>query len=319
MVFGLVVVNGLLLIAAYYFSFKTVFSEYGFIPAQPHVLNSLTSMFLHAGFWHFAGNMFFLWMFGYRVENTFGRWLFLLVYLTCGFGADALHYVMNSHSTVPSVGASGAISGIVGCYFVLFPKSRFDIEVYFFRFHVKTIPTQTHGAVGAWIAEQTILGILTGVVAFSSTAFWAHIGGFATGVGLTSVLLLFVPHLRARGDVPFVVRAINGFVQADNGQPLANARFELCSESGESRTVFTSPQGRFDVFDVPEGYYSYIVSADYFEPIEGSIVLQKHGRSTPIRIKLSPQPTETADYGNPAPKVEIQTIFHGNTKDQEQI
>src|SRR5205809_209840 len=81
-------------------------------------LTVLSSMFLHAGILHYVGNMFFLWMFGYRIENTFGAWLFAFVYLLCGFGASGLHYLINSTSTIPCVGASGAISGIMGCYFV---------------------------------------------------------------------------------------------------------------------------------------------------------------------------------------------------------
>ena len=72
-------------------------------------------MFLHSGFWHFAGNMFFLWMFAYRLENTFGKLLFAVMYIVCGCGATALDYAFNRSSSVPCVGASGAISGIVGC------------------------------------------------------------------------------------------------------------------------------------------------------------------------------------------------------------
>lgn len=322
-VLGLVTANTLLLAVTYFLSFKVAFPLYGFVPAQPHILNLFSSMFLHGGVWHLAGNMFFLWMFGYRVENTFGRWLFGIVYLVCGLGAHALHYAFNSQSMIPCVGASGAISGIVGCYFVLFPKSRFDIEVFFFRFHVKTIPTRTHGALGAWIGEQTILGLLSQTVAFSSTAFWAHIGGFATGIAITSALLVVAPHLRIRGDQRFVVRAVKGLVLDANGEPIPDARFELRDDdSGQSRTATTSPQGRFSIPDIPEGCYSFTVSAaDDLEPSEGHIVLSKAARySVPIRIGMSARVRESTLWSsNQTPKVEIQTLFHGNSRDQDQI
>lgn len=146
-------------------------------------------MFLHAGFWHFAGNMFFLWMFGSRVENMFGRWLFAAAYLVSGFGATLFYYVLNLHSILPCVGASGAISGVVGCYLVLFPKSRFDLVFYFGWVRLKTIETQAFAAVLAWFGEQTLLGLLTSAFHVAGgVAYWAHFGGFVVGA---IVALLF--------------------------------------------------------------------------------------------------------------------------------
>jgi membrane associated rhomboid family serine protease len=246
---GLVVVNALVLAATYIHPSMAdaVFLRYGFVPTHPQISTLLSSMFLHAGFWHFAGNMFFLWMFGYRVENTFGRWLFALVYFLCGCGAAALHYVFNTGSSIPCVGASGAISGIVGCYFVLFPKSRFDIVVFFLRWPVKTIQTYTHAAVGAWIGEQVILALLTQAVRFSSVAFWAHIGGFLTGAATTGVLLLIAPQLRRRGDQPLVVRLVRGTVRDATGKPVSDARFEIRAEFHPAVTAITDAKGRFDL------------------------------------------------------------------------
>ena len=189
-ILGLAIVNALALAATYVvFSSQATFAQFGFTPAHPHVLTAISSMFLHAGIFHLIGNMFFLWMFGYRLENTFERWGFALIYFICGLGAVSLHYLFNRASTVPCVGASGAISGIMGCYFVLFPKSRFDLEVFFLRFHVASIPTYTHGGIGIWLAEQTVLGLLTQAAHFSTVAFWAHVGGFATGAILTLPLI----------------------------------------------------------------------------------------------------------------------------------
>ncbi len=118
---------------------------------------------------------------------------FLPVSLACGVGASALHYLLNLSSSIPCVGASGAISGIVGIYFVLFPKSRFDLCIYLGWWHIKTIPARTHAAVGAWIGEQTLLGLRTEAVPVSSVAFWAHVGGFLTGVAAALLFMRAVP------------------------------------------------------------------------------------------------------------------------------
>jgi len=290
-IIGLVVANGLVLAATYLLSSsQAVFSQYGFTPAQPHTLTMFSSLLLHAGILHFVGNMFFLWMFAYRIENTFGRWLFILVYLLCGCGATGLHYLLNQTSAIPCVGASGAISGIMGCYFVLFPTSRFDIEVFFWKFHITTIPTNTHGAIGAWVAEQTILGLLTQTVHFSSTAFWAHIGGFVTGGATTLALLLIFPGLKTRGEQPFIVRYIKGVVCDTNGNTLPNARFEMLSRPGELITATTDSKGRFVVGRVSDGHYSFTVSREGWLAAHGNILVRKKTRhNVPIRIRMSEQ------------------------------
>jgi hypothetical protein len=235
-------------------------------------------MFLHAGFWHFAGNMFFLWMFGYRVENTFGRWLFAAVYIVCGCGAAALHFAFNRTSTIPLVGASGAISGIVGCYVVLFPRSRFDVVVVLFRWPIETIYTETYGAVGAWIGEQAILALLTQAAQFSEVAFWGHIGGFVTGAALTSMLLLVVPQLRRRGEPPPVVRFVRGKVRDTTGRPVAEAQFQLHADLHPPMAAMTDTKGRFTFAAVPDGTYSFTLTKKQFQPIEGTVVVRRKRR-----------------------------------------
>lgn len=99
-IIGLAIANGLTLAATYLLaSPQLVFSRYGFTPAQPHILTMFSSLFLHAGIFHYLGNMFFLWMFGYRIENTFGRWLFVLVFLLCGCWTP-LSFQPNVHHAV---------------------------------------------------------------------------------------------------------------------------------------------------------------------------------------------------------------------------
>ncbi|PYU16209.1 MAG: rhomboid family intramembrane serine protease [Acidobacteria bacterium] len=193
-VVGLIVINSALLVLSWFAGpTETLFMKYGFTPAHPQIFTAFTSMFLHAGFWHLFGNMWFLWMFGNQVENILGRWQFCLVYLVCGFGGDFLHYLFNSTSTIPLVGASGAISGIAGCFFVLYPKANFDL-VFYFRFWVlKTIHTYTSVAVGAWIAEQALLGVLSLKFQSFSVAFWGHVGGFAVGLVAGGLATLLMP------------------------------------------------------------------------------------------------------------------------------
>lgn len=192
-VIALIAANTLLLAATYSANQHAVFSQYGFTPAQPRVATLFSSMFLHAGILHLLGNMWFLWMFGARVENRLGRSAFVLLYFLSGVGASALHYAFNIESRIPCVGASGAISGVVGAYFVLFPRSLFDLEIYLGRFKVKTMQTRTHVAVSAWIGEQVLLGLLSSYVHFSSVAFWAHVGGFAGGIVFALVFLVIKP------------------------------------------------------------------------------------------------------------------------------
>jgi membrane associated rhomboid family serine protease len=192
-VVGLIFINSALLVFTWFGGpTEALFAKYGFTPAHPQLFTAVTSMFLHAGFWHLFGNMWFLWMFGNQVEKVLGKWLFFLVYLACGLGGDALHYLFNSTSTIPSVGASGAISGIAGCFFVLFPKANFDLVFYLRFVELKTIHTYTSVAVGAWIAEQTLLGVLSLKFQAFSVAFWAHVGGFAVGLAAGGIALLLM-------------------------------------------------------------------------------------------------------------------------------
>lgn len=184
-----VVLFGTLLIA----SADLVVKHFGFTPSDPRVLTLFTALFIHAGFLHLLGNMWFLWMFGRQVEDALGSWIFAFVYVLCGLGGHALHWGLNRHSSVPLVGASGAISGIAGIYFILFPKSRFDLYFYLGWWKVWSTSTFTHVAVGVWIGEQFVLGLITQATHATGIAFWAHVGGFATGLAVAALYLIAVP------------------------------------------------------------------------------------------------------------------------------
>jgi len=140
-----------------------------------------TSMFLHMGFLHIAGNMLFLWVFGDNVEDYFGHFPYLLFYLFCGIGADFLHIIFNFHSSVPALGASGAISGVMGAYIVLYPRARVLTLVFIFF-----IPIPAFIILGYWFLLQFLAGVTSvGTAATGGTAWWAHIGGFLLGMLIT--------------------------------------------------------------------------------------------------------------------------------------
>ncbi|HWW15803.1 MAG TPA: rhomboid family intramembrane serine protease [Candidatus Dormibacteraeota bacterium] len=193
-VITLIAVNSTVLLGALLSgSGDLVYRHFGFTPADPHMFNLFTALFIHAGFLHLLGNMWFLWMFGRQVEDALGSWIFALVYFVCGLGGHALHWALNNHSPIPLVGASGAISGIAGIYFILFPKSRFDLYFYLGWWKVWSTSTFTHVAVGVWIGEQFVLGLITQGTHLAGVAFWAHVGGFVTGLAVAAMYVLIVP------------------------------------------------------------------------------------------------------------------------------
>ena len=167
-----------------------VIRSFGLVSAHWTLITLFTHMFLHGGFWHVAGNMFFLWMFAPRLEERMGSWLFALAYFASGFGAASLQTLFTPGSTIPMVGASGAISGVAGMYFVLFPRSPFDLVLYIGWWRVKTFNAMTRGAVGTWIGEQFVLGLITSVTHSIGIAFWAHVGGFISGFIIAALIAL---------------------------------------------------------------------------------------------------------------------------------
>ncbi len=141
----------------------------------------LTSMFVHAGFFHFAGNMLYLWIFGNNVEDSMGKIRFAIFYLLSGLGAALAQILVSPSSRVPMVGASGAISGVLGAYLLLFPHARVLtlIPLGFFT-QVAEIPAMI--VLGFWIVVQLFNGLLTFNFKGGGVAWFAHIGGFAAGM-----------------------------------------------------------------------------------------------------------------------------------------
>lgn len=156
----------------------------------PVYFTLITSMFMHGGFAHIAGNMLYLWIFGDNIENAIGHKRYLLFYLLCGVIASLSHVfatkLLGQNLLIPSLGASGAISGVLGAYILLFPKRRVTMFLFRFISHVSAF-----WAIGIWILFQIIngLGMLGGSEA-GGVAYAAHIGGFLAGLVL---IKLFVP------------------------------------------------------------------------------------------------------------------------------
>ena len=148
----------------------------------------LTSMFLHGGLLHLAGNMLFLWIFGDNVEDEMGHVGFLGFYLLCGVIAGLAQVASGPASAVPMVGASGAIAGVMGGYLLLFPKARVDILLFFIVFF-RVIPIPSWIMLMLWFALQFIGGVGADPTA-GGVAYWAHAGGFIIGMALTVPLWL---------------------------------------------------------------------------------------------------------------------------------
>jgi membrane associated rhomboid family serine protease len=155
----------------------------GHAPFEAAFLPLLTSMFLHSGIAHIAGNMLFLWIFGDNVEDFYGHFTYLIFYLVCGIGSGLLHVLFNLNSAVPALGASGAISGVMGAYGLLYPRSRILTLVFIFL-----VPIPAVIILGYWFILQFLSGVSSlGAVASGGVAWWAHVGGFLLGMLITSM------------------------------------------------------------------------------------------------------------------------------------
>jgi membrane associated rhomboid family serine protease len=157
--------------------------NWGVIPADFTLLTLFTSMFLHGGFLHAGGNMLYLWIFGDNVEDRFGRGRFLAFYLLCGAAAAVAQTLVSPSSRVPMVGASGAVAGVMGAYFVMYPHSRIVTLVPFLFLQIIEVPAVFF--LGIWFLMQFLSGVGSIAQVEAGTggvAFWAHVAGFAVGV-----------------------------------------------------------------------------------------------------------------------------------------
>ncbi len=174
---------------------------YGLVPAKytipaisayftlgQQMLSFLSFMFLHGGFFHLLGNMWSLYIFGDNVEDRLGPFRYLFFYLLCGFASGLSHLLINYHSQVPTIGASGAIAGVMGAYMILYPKSRIlTLIPIFFFFQFVEIPAVFF--LGIWLLFQILSAAST--AGQGGIAWWAHIGGFIFGIIFLKIFLSF--------------------------------------------------------------------------------------------------------------------------------
>jgi membrane associated rhomboid family serine protease len=167
---------------------------WGLVPYELMQLNPLaivtvfTSMFIHGGFMHLLSNMLYLWIFGDNIEWALGSFRFIIFYFLCGIGAALGQVLVNPQSTVPMIGASGAISGVLGAYLVLYPRAEVETLV-FLGYFVRIIRLPALVVLGMWILLQLSSGFLSlGMDAMGGVAFFAHIGGFVSGLALVVLL-----------------------------------------------------------------------------------------------------------------------------------
>ena len=164
-------------------AYDLVVFAHGFRPADPSVPALVSSMFLHGGFMHLAGNMLFLWIYGDNVEHRLGRWRYLAAYLGAGVLATLSHAVLNLDSALPMVGASGAISGVLGLYFIWFPRNRVRLWIMLFPFFMNVVHAPARLVLGVYLVVDNVLPLLaTRAAGGGGVAYGAHIGGFVGGL-----------------------------------------------------------------------------------------------------------------------------------------
>jgi len=146
----------------------------------------ITSMFMHGGWMHLIGNMWFLWIFGNNVEDAMGHFRFVLFYLLCGISAAALQTAFDPNSVIPMVGASGAIGGVMGAYVLMYPRVHVHLFV-FLGFYATTFAVPAYFMLGYWFLVQLVSGSVAIGAQGGGVAFWAHVGGFVAGALLSLV------------------------------------------------------------------------------------------------------------------------------------
>ncbi|MCA9751372.1 MAG: rhomboid family intramembrane serine protease [Gemmatimonadetes bacterium] len=174
--------------------------RFGFVPAEASLAAPLplfTSMFLHGSLLHLGGNLLYLWIFGNNVEDVLGSPRFLAFYLACGLAGHAAHWLTDPHSSLPTIGASGAISGVLAAYLLRFPRASVTSAI-FLIFIVRIVRVPAAVVIGIWIALQVLNGMVSlGGAPAGNVAWFEHLGGFAGGLMLLPLFAIG----RARREV----------------------------------------------------------------------------------------------------------------------
>lgn len=186
--FGIITLNVFIFIGQFWISGndpgigKSLVYMYGFVPVEFNPLTIFTSMFMHGGFAHIIGNMWFLYIFGDNVESILGHVKYFIFYLACGIGAALAQFFVEPASHVPMIGASGAVAGVLGAYMIRFPKARVHVLAVIIIF-ITTFVVPAQIVLGLWFLMQLSGGLGSlGVDTTGGVAWFAHIGGFIIGV-----------------------------------------------------------------------------------------------------------------------------------------
>jgi len=175
---SIIILSTLIFISQIFFitDINSFFQRFGLIPAHFLSIGLISSMFLHGGLLHLIGNMFFLWLFGDNVEDRFSRFGFLIFYLCCGLSASILYSILNWNLLIPVIGTSGAISGVMGAYFIFYPTAKVKL---FFIYKILHVPAFLY--LGVWFLFQLMFSLIFKTTGVSNIAWFAHIGGFIFG------------------------------------------------------------------------------------------------------------------------------------------
>jgi membrane associated rhomboid family serine protease len=195
-------------------AYDLVVFKHGFRPAEFSLTSMFTAMFLHGGWMHLAGNMLFLWIYGDNVEHRLGHIAYLIAYLGAGLAATLFFGLFVPNSQIPMLGASGAISGVLGFYFLWFPRNRVKVFVFLFPLIMTTFLIPARIVLGVYLIIDNILPFMMTSAEGSGVAHGAHIGGFLAGLGMALAIDRLPSLLHMKGTIPRVSRKRANLVDA---------------------------------------------------------------------------------------------------------
>lgn len=223
-------------------AYDLVVFKYGFRPAEFSLLSMFSAMFLHAGWMHLAGNMLFLWIYGDNVEHRLGHVGYLMAYLGAGLVATLFFGMFVPHSNIPMLGASGAISGVLGFYFLWFPRNRIKVFVFLFPLIMTTVLIPSRIVLSVYLVIDNLLPFILGPAEGGGVAHGAHIGGFLGGLGMALAIDRLPGLLRMKGTFPGVNRkradlvdAVTDIVRCIDRNDLAHAASRFTQLDSRSR------------------------------------------------------------------------------------
>ena len=259
-------------------AYDLVMFEHGFRPAAPAPLAMLTSMFLHAGFMHLAGNMLFLWIYGDNVEHRLGSARFLLAYLVTGLAATLFHTAFDLGSALPVVGASGAISGVLGFYFIWFPHNKVRVWIFFFPFFMNVVTLPARIVLGVYLIIDNLMPFLIAQgTQGGGVAYGAHLGGFLGGLGWAWLagrrgVTARPTEFRSMGGVP-TASLSEGVVEAVTAGRFSDAAPEYFRLASDKTRRLLAPEHSIALGD-------WLARHDHAEA--ALIIYQRHLRDYPL-------------------------------------